>query len=345
MSILIRADASVTIGTGHVMRCLALAQGLRSAGHRPVVVAAHLSPALLNHLQTLDIELIQFGHTPGCLDDAQAIIQIAHRHQASWIVVDGYHFGADYQRWIKAGGLSLLFFDDYQHASHYYADLVLNQNIYACSELYKHRESYTQLLLGTRYALLRPEFLQWQGWQRQLNAPARKVLVTMGGSDPDNVTLKILQAIQHVKAELETIAVIGGSNPHWESLQPVVQSSQGSIHLKQNVANMPELMAWADVAIAAGGTTSWELAFMGLPTLMLILAENQRAVAEKLDAMGVVINLGWHRDVMTEAIAEVLTNLVSNQPQWATKRVEMTQHSQTLVDGKGVERVLQQLID
>ncbi|MBD2464236.1 UDP-2,4-diacetamido-2,4,6-trideoxy-beta-L-altropyranose hydrolase [Oscillatoria sp. FACHB-1407] len=338
MVILIRADASTRIGTGHIMRCLALAQGLQSAGHHPIVVAAQITPNLVSRLQTLDIQLINIPHELGSLDDAQATIALAHHYQAIWINVDGYHFGADYQRWIKAAGLNLLFFDDYQHASHYDADLVLNQNVYACPELYESRESYTQLLLGTRYALLRPEFLQWQGWQRPSNTPACKILITMGGADPDNVTLKILRAIQLIEIEgLEIIAVIGGSNPHWESLQSVVQASQDSIHLKQNVTNMPELMAWADVAIAAGGTTSWELAFMGLPTLMVILAENQRAIAEKLGELGAVINLGWHGDVTIEAIAIALTDLLSN----SAKRSDMMQRNQTLVDGRGVERVVQ----
>jgi UDP-2,4-diacetamido-2,4,6-trideoxy-beta-L-altropyranose hydrolase len=320
----------VAIGTGHVMRCLALVQGLQSAGHRPIVAAAQITPTLINRIETLGIELIHIQHQPASSDDAQTTIALAHQYQAPWIVVDGYHFA----------GLNLLFFDDYQHATHYYADLVLNQNVYAHPALYENREPYTQLLLGTRYALLRPDFLQWQGWQRSPNTPARKILVTMGGADPDNVTLKILQAIQYSKLEgLETIAVIGGSNPHWESLQSVVRASQGSIQLKQNVTNMPKLMAWADVAIAAGGTTAWELAFMGLPTLMLILAENQRAIAEKLDELGVVVNLGWHGDVTIEAIAVALTNLLSD----STRRFDMTQRSQTLVDGRGVERVLESL--
>lgn len=342
MNILIRADASIQIGTGHIMRCLALAQGLQSAGNCPILVAAQITPNLANYLEALGIELIHIQHEPASSDDAQATIALAHQHQTSWVVVDGYHFGAEYQRWIKSAGLKLLFLDDYQHATHYYADLVLNQNVYAHSELYANREPDTQLLLGTRYALLRPEFLQWQGWQRLPNSSANKILITMGGADPDNVTLKILQAIQHIRIEgLETIAVIGGSNPHWESLQSVVQSSQGSIHLKQNVTNMPELMAWADVAIAAGGTTSWELAFMGLPTLMVILAENQRAIAEKLGELGAVINLGWYREVTIEAIAIALTGLLSNP----ARRFDMTQQSQTLVDGKGVERVLERLVN
>ncbi|MDX2212946.1 MAG: UDP-2,4-diacetamido-2,4,6-trideoxy-beta-L-altropyranose hydrolase [Oculatellaceae cyanobacterium bins.114] len=341
MVILIRADASVAIGTGHIMRCLALAQGLQSAGHYPIVVAAQITPNLVSRLQTLDIQLINIPHELGSLDDAQATIALARLQQTSWMIVDGYHFGAEYQRWIKSAGLNLLFFDDYQHATHYYADLVLNQNVYAHPELYANREPDTQLLLGTRYALLRPEFLQWQGWQRSPNPAANKILITMGGADPDNVTLKILQAIQHINCKLEVIVVIGGSNPHRESLQQVIQSSRHSVHLKQNVTNMPELMAWADVAIAAGGTTSWELAFMGLPTLMLILAENQRAIAEKLGELGVVVNLRWHQDVTTEAIATTLTELLSNP----AKCRDMTQRSQSLVDGKGVERVLECLVN
>jgi spore coat polysaccharide biosynthesis predicted glycosyltransferase SpsG len=107
-------------------------------------------------------------------------------------------------------------------------------------------------LLGTKYALLRREFWQWQDWERAINPIARKLLVTFGGSDPDNVTLKVIQALEWLnRDDLEVIVVIGGSNPHYEILQKEATDSSLAISLQQNVSNMPELMAWADLAILA----------------------------------------------------------------------------------------------
>ena len=103
---------------------------------------------------------------------------------------------------------------------------------------------------------------------------------------------------------------------------------------------MAELMTWADVAVTAGGGTCWELAFMGVPALVIILAENQRTVAEGLDERGAVINLGWHRDSSPVRIAQALENLLLN----AAKREKMAEISRKLVDGKGTERVLSNLI-
>jgi RimJ/RimL family protein N-acetyltransferase len=206
--------------------------------------------------------------------------------------------------------------------------------------MYANRGVDTQLLLGTRYALLRSEFWQWQGWQRSLSSRASKVLVTLGGSDADNVTLKVIQALQPVEVNaLEAVVVIGGSNSHYEQLLSASQKSLFPIRIEKNASNMPELMAWADVVVTAGGSTCWELAFMGLPSVILILAENQRAIAQKLDQMQVSINLGWHEDVSTGEIALAVSHLLI-----ATHtRVEMARCGQELIDGQGSKRVLRHL--
>ena len=113
-------------------------------------------------------------------------------------MVDGYQFNADYQRALKAAGFRVLFLDDYGHATHYSADLVLNQNAYANEKMYAARESYTRLLLGTDYCLLRREFSSWRGWKREIAPIGTKILVTMGGSDPENFTTDVVEALCHL---------------------------------------------------------------------------------------------------------------------------------------------------
>ena len=340
MNLIIRADASIEIGTGHLMRCLALAQAWQNTERQAIFVMATSDPALKQRLLAEGMEVVNLSVPLGSAEDAKETASLAHQLDASWVVVDGYHFSAEYQRIIKDSGLSLLFIDDYAHANHYYADLVLNQNIYAYEGLYANRESYTHLLLGTRYTLLRREFWQWRGWQRKHPLIASKLLVTMGGSDCDNVTQKVIQALQLVEAdELEAVVVVGASNPHYENLKLASQESRFPIRLEKNVTNMPELMAWADMAVTSGGSTCWELAFMGLPSVILILAENQRAIAQKLDGMGVAVNLGWHEDVSATEIASMVAQLLIA----VGTRAEMILCGQELVDGEGSFRVVRAL--
>jgi len=338
--LLLRADASAQIGTGHLMRCLALAQAWQDAGRRAVFLMATETPSLELRLQLEGVEVVHLSVQPGSVDDAIQTAKFAHQVGAGCVVVDGYHFDAEYQRIIKYHGLHLLFIDDTGHAEYYYADFVLNQNIYAHEGLYKNREPYTRLLLGKRYVILRREFLKWRGWKREIPKTARKVLVTMGGSDPNNVTLKVIQALQQVDIDsLETITVVGGSNPHYVELQSVVQNGLFPIRLESNVTNMPALMAWADIAISAGGSTIWELAFMGLPALVLTLAENQRMIAEHLDAMGVVVNLGWYKNLSSDMIAQTLLKFSMD----IHIRSSMYQQAKYLVDGNGTLRVIEAL--
>jgi UDP-2,4-diacetamido-2,4,6-trideoxy-beta-L-altropyranose hydrolase len=287
-------------------------------------------------MKVLDLSVEAGGH-----EDAKETGGLARNFNAEWIVVDGYHFGSEYQKEIKDCGISLLFVDDYGHADHYYADLVLNQNITGHNEnLYQSREVYTQLLLGMQYALLRREFWQWRGWQRVINPITRKLLVTFGGSDPDNVTLKVIQALQLINVnDLEVIVVVGGSNPHYEMLQKEIATSNISIFLQQNVNNMPELMSWADIAIAAGGSTNWELAFMGLPSLVITLADNQKAIAEYLGKIGLANSLGWYDKITIDELALAINKLLDSY----ILRKEMSQVGQKLIDGLGSIRVVSKM--
>lgn len=336
--LIIRADASTQIGTGHVMRCLALAQAWQDAGGHAIFVMVMGAPTLEARSQSEGTAVVHLSAQPGSADDAIQTADLARQRGASWVVVDGYHFSADYQRKIKHAGPHLLVIDDNGHASHYYADIVLNQNVHADEGLYVNREPYTRLLLGTRYALLRREFLKWRGWKREIPALARRVLVIMGGGDPHNVTLKVVQALQQVKVDgLKAVVVIGGSNPHYEKLQSALRDSRFPIHLESDVTNMSKPMAWADVAVSSAGSTFWELASMGLPSLVLVLADNQRLVAQRLGRMGVAVSLGWYENLSSAEIAQAVTQLLAA----AEVRAELARHGQRLVDGEGAARVVQ----
>lgn len=335
--IVIRADANIRMGTGHLMRCLALAQAWRDDGGGVTFLTATDLSMLQDRLQSEGMAVNHLSTRAGSYDDAMQTAAFARKIYASWIVIDGYQFDGAYQKALKDSGRSVLFIDDFGHAGHYYADIVLNQNIYAVPTLYPNKEVYTHFLLGPRYALLRREFLKWRGWKRESLSIARKVLVTMGGSDQKNVSGKVIRAIQHLKKEdLEVAVVVGSNNPHYEDLKSIVGNSPLPIRLIRNVANMSELMAWADVGIAGGGSTYLELAFLGLPFLVVNMADNQRLSTEQLNAVGAATNLGWHEDLSIDEIEQSLTKLMGDRE----KRSQMVRHNQQLVDGNGAVKVL-----
>lgn len=339
MEVLIRADASIESGTGHIMRTLALGQECMAAGIKPTFCLARTTAALNARLVSEQLEVLAINATPGGDDDAAETIKLARHLGAAWVVADGYHFGAAWQNRIKAAGeVSLLVFDDYGHASHYFADVVLNQNLGACAELYAHKEDFTRVLLGTRYVQLRREFSRWREWTRDVHGVARRILVTMGGSDPHNVTGAVLSALAALPA-LEVEVVIGGSNPHLNALQSQAAELSASVNLNVDERDMGKLMAAADIAISAAGTTSWELAFMSLPNVIITLAENQVDIAAALAAERVSVNLGMYSDVSAERIRDAVGTLLNNE----SARQRMGRRGRELVDGRGGERAVRHL--
>jgi UDP-2,4-diacetamido-2,4,6-trideoxy-beta-L-altropyranose hydrolase len=336
MKIAIRVDAGLEMGTGHLMRCLALAQAWQDAGGNTVFVMAMEAPVLEKRLKVEGMEVLYLDTRTGSVDDANRTAEIARKGHASWVVVDGYHFGAEYQRTVKHSGGSLLAIDDYGHANHYYADIVLNQNLHAHEGLYANREPYTRLLLGTQYVLLRREFSGWHGWKRQIPKTAKKMLVTLGGSDPSNFTLKVVQALQKVDVDgLDAVVVVGTNNPHYRELQSIVQKLQFPVRLEKNVVSMPELMAWADVAVSGGGSTCWELAFMGVPSILLVIADNQKLAAKALADKDVFRFFEHPGDVTVAEMAEQIIGLMYN----FERRKKMCNESRQLVDGVGGTRI------
>ena len=332
--LLIRADASMAIGAGHVMRCLALAQAWQDAGGRAVFATAEAGAAIEQRLRAESCEVVCISAQPGTERDVRETIQLAGEQNADWVVVDGYQFGADYQRSLKAAGCKVLFVDDYGHARQYSADIVLDQNVGADETLYQKREPHTRLLLGTRYCLLRREFRAWREWKRDIVKVGRRVLVTMGGSDPENVTGQVIEALSLVKLEnLEATIVVGGGNLDFEALQTA--PGEKGITLRRDVSNMAELMAEADVAISAAGTTCWELCLLGLPALLIDVAENQKAVARELERLGCAIHLGSREEVTAGKIANQLAKLLESPE----LRRRLSQRSRELVDGGGARRV------
>lgn len=331
--LIIRADADVAMGTGHVMRCLTLAEAWLALGRSVTFVSHCPSEPLANRIRELVDDFVALG----VRDDIESFVQRIGRCPEAVVVLDGYHFGAEEQRAFKSLGNPLLVFDDYVHADHYFADLVVNQSQGAEGLAYSC-EPYTRLLLGPRFVLLRAEFDRWKTWQREIPNTARRLLVTLGGSDPDNRTEDVVRAIEGIDiAGFETIVVCGGSNPNTSAVCRRAERLTPPVRVECGVSSMSDLMAWADLAVSAGGTTCWELAFMGLPNLILVLADNQLGIARGLDTARVSRGLGWAESLSEDTLRAAILSLAHDP----ASRASMSEKGRALVDGEGTRRVIE----
>lgn len=337
MFLIFRADADSKIGTGHLMRCLALGQSWVENGGKVIFITNCQTANLTKKLREENFEVVQIKYSYSHQTDWQITKSVLDRFPEAWCVVDGYHFDNGFYDLIRQNGNRVLVVDDTVRLPFYNADAILNQNIYAENFDYKCLPE-TKLLLGTNFTLLRMEFLKQRKWQRKIPDTARNILITMGGSDFHNQTLKVIRGIEKSKiANLQIRAVIGSSNTHINELKDKIENSHISIKLIENAQNMSELIKWSDLAISAAGSTCWELCFLGVPTVLIITAENQNGIANGLSESGFAESLGWFEQVTDEKIADTLNKLLPDKK----RREKMSKIGLEIIDGGGVNRVIE----
>lgn len=316
MTIIFRTDASQQIGSGHVMRCLTLADELRQHGadikficreHPGNLIPlikdkGYLAIRLTQHETKFDATHEDVAHAAwlGVLweQDAADVIAAVGDLKPDWLIVDHYAIDHLWEEKLRPHVGKIMIIDDLADR-HHDCDLLLDQNLYQVMETrYDHLVPKTcQKLLGPHHALLRPEFTAARKSLRQRSGEIRRVLVFFGGVDPTNETDKALQALAGFSDRLLDIdVVVGGGNLQKEQIQNFCKVHD-SFQYHCQVDNMAELMAAADLAIGGGGSTTWERCSLGLPTITIVLAENQSKATIALEQAGAVWNLGWHEDV------------------------------------------------
>jgi len=339
-SILVRADANAEIGTGHLMRCLALAQAWIEERGRITFLSCCDSPAFRHRVTGEGARFVPLRSAHPNPTDWQTTARLLKRLQPDWLVIDGYHFDPEYQKAARAAGVRVLVIDDLAQWPEYHADILLNQNLDA-KKLHYGRDRDTKLILGMRYVMLRREFLNWRGRPRRFVPVGHRLLVTMGGSDPGNVTLKVIRALDaaHLPG-LVAVIVAGVSNPHYRQLQRMANPRRPWLRIERNAQNMPGLMAWADMALTTAGGTLWELLFMGCPTLSFTRMPAQDADYRTLERRGVMRCLGNERSVKPRRVAEAIMDLVGSR----AARRRMSALGRRLVDGQGAARVVRAML-
>jgi UDP-2,4-diacetamido-2,4,6-trideoxy-beta-L-altropyranose hydrolase len=337
MDLCVRADADSKMGTGHIMRCIALAQRWQDQGGTVTFISHCESNAIRERIGQEGFKFVAIENPHPHADDLAQTIEYLKQPSVAWLVLDGYHFTPVYQMSIRNAGIRLLVIDDMNHLPDYQADILLNQNINPRELIYHHNED-TKMLLGTRYVLLRREFLNYRNLKRQIPKRAGKILVILGGADPDNATRRVVEALKLLNdSEIEVKIVIGPANAHREKLLKELPITDLNAEFLIDPPNMPELMAWADIAVSAGGSTCWELAFMGLPSIITIMAENQRLLVAHIAGQQAAISLGSSQKFSDEQLCEKIKSLIYDQ----ALRETLSKNASSLIDGQGSLRVVE----
>lgn len=358
----LRADASLDIGTGHVMRCLTLADALRRRGAVCRFISREHPGHLIDYIRERGFEVLALpGATPSevapapraavdyaawlgidpATDAAQARQALGGR-RLDWLVVDHYALDEGWERLMRPAARRILAIDDLANRRHR-CEVLLDQNLGRTARDYADLlPADGAVLAGPRYALLRPEFadLRAQSLKRRSPARVRQLLVTLGGVDKDNVTLSVLKALAagELPADCRIVVVMGAGAPGLQAVRDFADRASGRIELRVNERNMAALMAASDVAIGAAGGTAWERCCLGLPTLVVMMAENQRAGALALQASGaaLLVDAGLP---LAEGLRAQLPGLLDPQ-----RLSQMQAACTSMVDGDGTRRVVEELL-
>ena len=336
--VLLRADASAAIGAGHLIRCLALGRAL--AAHAEVVLATTCGePALLEHVGQAGFKILRIEASHPDSHDASQIIDAFAGAEPLGVVIDGYQFDEAYVSLLRAAGLRTLMIDDQPRLNEYDCDLLLDQNPGAEMQSYRVGAK-TVVLLGPRFALLRPQFLAIPRKTGSAPPVAERLLVSMGASDPANSTSLVLHALAAAPLSFELTVVVGGANRFGADVEAAA-SRFDRIRVLRNPVDLERLMSEADMAIAAVGGTIWELAYVGVPTLLLSGAAVHHRIAGLVDREGTHRWIGPIATVDEQTISDAVVSLARDR----FAREKMTALAQALIDGQGGRRVATAMCD
>lgn len=363
MTFVFRVDSSIDMGSGHVMRCLTLADALKAQGMECHFICRSHPGHLINHieaegypvhqlplaqednksLEPRNAETLSHAHWLGATqqEDAEACLSLLHDLNPNWLVVDHYALDSRWERKVAHICSKVMVIDDLADRPHI-CDLLLDQNLGREAIDYSNLvPQQCQILAGPQYALLRPEFaaLREFSLRRRNEQKLEQILITMGGVDKDNATGKVLAALKNsvLPAKCRIKIVMGASAPWLAKVRQQADALPWETQVLVNINDMAQQMVVSDLAIGAAGSTSWERCCLGVPTLMVVLAENQRPIARALDTMQAARLVGVVDDIPGQ-LPETMNDLVENQ-----MLVAMSENARGITDGSGVTRVMDAL--
>lgn len=355
--VVFRVDASVDIGTGHVMRCLTLANALKArgadcefvcrehAGHLADRIESaghdvHLLPSTACGVEHSDPADGPHAHWLGCSwrRDAGDTLGALGDASRDWLIVDHYALDRRWESELRPLAAKMMVIDDLAdrpHCAHVLVDQNLGRSVSHYARLV---EDATRCLVGPDFALLRPEFVRLRDYSlaRRSGRPLQEILVSLGGVDRLNVSELVLDSLAkaNLPRDVRVTVILGPRAPNVEMVRAAASRMEFDCEVRVDVADMAEAMANADLAIGAAGSSSWERCALGLPSVTMVLAENQRGVAEALDRIGAAIVVVVD-DRMPQQISSVLTRMID-----PGIRAAYSLAASAIVDGRGTERVV-----
>ncbi len=352
-----RADASLQIGNGHIMRCLALADALcKRGGDCTFVCRPHsgnlidliskrgyqvLSLPSLGEFQSFEpnyssyADLLATSWSNDAIETRQVLEETMGLGRLDWLIVDHYALDRQWETTFRSSVRRIMVIDDLLNRPHD-CDVFLNQNLsLGSTNIYKFLNKNTVKLIGPKYALLRPEFaaLRPHSLRRRIENPAFKhLMITMGGVDRDNITQDLLEILKlcSLPKDLRITVVMGPHAPWLRQIYEISTKMPNPTEVLVGIDNMAQLMLNCDLAIGAAGSTSWERACLGLPTIQIILADNQISIANSLDAIGAALTL--ERRQIAEKLPELIIVASSED-----NLLSMTKISSSITQGRGAE--------
>lgn len=333
-SVLFRCDGDRTLGFGHVIRCLALAQECQHHGVRVCFLSASLHGFLRECLSASGVPWKTVSVNPGSEEDRRRTTAMMDRTESSCVVVDGYELRVDYQRALHDRFFVVVLDDMAQRR--YCADILVNQNLHARDELYDGRlEGNPRCLLGPRYILLRDGFLDPEPDAFASGQGKNRFLLVPGGSRQPEVVMSWLEGVER----------FGPRRADFHVMVPEVDDAAAplrsrchdlGVQLHESQVSTPGLYRTMDGVFCGAGSTVWELCFLGVPQVSMILADNQAPIARGLEDRGAGVCLGRTPDWDADDVAAVLEDVLMDP----SVRDRIGRAGRKLVDGQGRRRVV-----
>lgn len=357
MNIVFRCDSSIEIGTGHIMRCLTLATALKEQGVQCKFICREHEGNMIEYTEAKGFQVYRlpvFNNLPYSTqnsespyvaglgvsqkqDDAIETINIIKKQKINWLIIDHYALDDVWEKLLRPYCKRIMVLDDLANRRHE-CDLLLDQNLGRVKEDYHCLvPKHCHIFIGPEYALLRPEFTEWREYslKRRRKGELKRLLINLGGVDKDNVTSQVLAVLREadLPKHLEITVIMGNMSPHLEQVKDLANKMHRPTQVLVGVGNMAEIMANSDLAIGAAGSTSWERCCLGLPTLVMVLAENQSAGAKALHQQSISLIVNNPNSLIKE-----LTKITDIQ------LLKLLSHnSSSLTKGIGVKNIVDSL--
>ncbi len=340
----IRVESDEKIGTGHLMRCLTIANSLRKKGNQVYFISKNMSEESRKILESNKFSVEKLDYKRKKFDykiDAKYTIEIIKKEMknSTFLIIDNYDIDKKWEILVKKFVKKIIVIDDLANRKHS-CELLIDQNFNSNIKEKQYKKLVPKnctLLTGTKFAILRPEFFILRKLTKT-RTKLKNILISYGGTDPSNETIKVLKALKNIDLQNVNTYIVSGNlnskNKEIEQLSTELNKSKFYEYTK----DIAELMIKADVAFGGAGTTSWERCCLGLPTIITILSNDQKDIAESLEKNTCGINLGFGKNIKVKDYENILRKF-----DWKNLR-EFSLNCKKIVDGRGTNRVISEIL-